>query len=283
MTGAGVVDIPKHGFQHTKKGPGDGAVMLTFLAVPGVVAFGVGIDAGFGVSIERDARFLAEYFFSRHAIPLSVAEQQPAGHKGAIKSARVRPVAKKAIDGTAISGESRDCDLTRSPASPPICSPPLPGGFAISGSWILQILREAGLPSALNRLWGFRKLVQEPSRYLSDWRVRAARLRGSARARNSRRGFRLEVRQGRHEVRLCQDPCAVLRDNLSRVPWWPLTNGLPVSGCAFWTDTFRSAGLPTRFHSETLLIFASSREICRSLKVKPRHTVANKARGLAFP
>lgn len=84
MTGVFVVEPIKDGPQYPKKSPGDGASMLTFHAVLGVVGFGIGVNAGFGISIERNARLLAEYFFSRrlagcsrsdsrHGIPLSVA------------------------------------------------------------------------------------------------------------------------------------------------------------------------------------------------------------------
>ena len=67
MAGAVVVESPKHGFQHSEKGPGDRALVLSFAAVLRIIASHIGHDAHLGFSVEGNARFLAEDFFAARA------------------------------------------------------------------------------------------------------------------------------------------------------------------------------------------------------------------------
>ena len=67
MAGLGVVNFPKHGLQHSEKGPGDRALVLSVAAVLRVIAARIGHDAHLGLSIEGNARLLAEDFFATRA------------------------------------------------------------------------------------------------------------------------------------------------------------------------------------------------------------------------
>jgi len=67
VAGAVVVELPKHGLQHSEKSPGDRALVLSFAAVLRVIAARVGHDAHLGLSVERNARLLAEEFFAARA------------------------------------------------------------------------------------------------------------------------------------------------------------------------------------------------------------------------